>query len=62
MKNAQYKTTCTNGLHHGGHMMFETFRRRKEINSNINLKIVQSVALRYTITSQCTVQKEKKKV
>ena len=32
MKNMQKKTTFTNGLPDGEHMMFETYGRRQELN------------------------------
>ena len=39
MKTIPYKTACTNGLPDDKHMMFETCRRRQELNSN-NLRSV----------------------
>jgi len=38
-------------------MMFETRRRRQELNQKINLKSVHFVILHYIIVSQCMVQK-----
>jgi hypothetical protein len=57
MENIPYKTACTNGLPDDEHMMFETCKRRKELNYNINLESVHFVGLSYVIVSQCTVQK-----
>ena len=48
-KNGLYKTVCTDGLRYDEHVIFETCRRRQELNDNINLKNVHFVGLRYII-------------
>jgi hypothetical protein len=58
MKNTPYSSACTNGLADDEHVMFETCRRRQELNENINLKSAHfMVYFAYTEGMLCRTRK-----